>query len=86
VQTTTHDPFHSPLPHPFPCPTSDSFLISFESLIDDGSHAVLIRDSFADELALRCCCLPSPETVELAMKKDGQKNELCLTEWVKLTL
>jgi hypothetical protein len=46
---SSHEPFHSPLPRSFPCPTSvlelhrpGSFPISFKSLIDDGSHAVLI--------------------------------------------
>ena len=67
-------------------PTND-FPITFNALIDDGSHTVLIHDDFANSLGL---ChrnkLSKPEHVELTMASDGKKIVLELNEWVKLQL
>lgn len=71
------------------CSTSgpaDSLPISLDALIDNGSHAVLIRDDFVNSLALRHRKLPKPETVELAMQSGGKKVFVELTHWVKLKL
>jgi hypothetical protein len=43
--------------------TKNSFPITFDALIDHGSHAVLIREDFVDSLALHHRKLPVPETV-----------------------
>jgi hypothetical protein len=57
-----------------------------KALFDHGSYAVLINDAFANELGLRHHRLPSPNTVQLAMENGDEKNEIRMTEWVKLKL
>ena len=55
------------------------------SLIDHGSHAVLIQEDLVDTLGLRRRALPKPETVSMAMG-DGGERSYTLTEWVKIQL
>jgi hypothetical protein len=69
VSPSVLPPFHE-LHLIWHCSTSgvkNSFPITFDVLIDHGSHAVLVHEDFVDSLALRHCKLPIPETVELAM-------------------
>jgi hypothetical protein len=60
--------------------------ISFDALIDSGSHTVLIREDYVARLGLERHKLRKPETVELAMSKNGEKFRIELTEYVKLQL
>ena len=77
-------------PHLFwQCFTSgpaDSLPITLKALINNGSHAVLIRDDFVNSLALRRHKFPKLEIVELAMQSGGKKVFVELTHWVKLKL
>ena len=69
------------------CSTSgaaSSFPVTFDALIDNGSHTVLIREELVNELALRRHKLPVPEVVEFAMEGAGKKVIVQLYEWVKL--
>jgi hypothetical protein len=79
------------VPHLFwHCSTSRSdpsaFPLNFDALIDNGSHAVLIREDVATQLSLHHHKLIKPEVMELTMEGDGKKVQVVLTEWVKLKL
>jgi len=63
-----------------------SFPLTFDTLIDDGSHTVLICEELVDTLGLRHHLLPNPEEVELAMQTGKKKVIVKLTEYVKLQL
>jgi hypothetical protein len=60
--------------------------LTFNALIDNGSHTVLIRDDFVEELGLCRCCLSKPQTVHLAMDDNGKRLKIVLCEYVKLSL
>jgi hypothetical protein len=62
------------------------FPLNVHTLIDHGSHTVLIRGEFVTELGLRRRRLPHLETIELAMTSGKEKVEVVLSEWVKLKL
>src|ERR1700683_5560265 len=64
----------------------DAFPLILNTLIDNGSHTVLICDDVTMQLGLRCGNLPVPEVIKLAMEGNGKKVEVTLTEWVKLKL
>lgn len=68
--------------------SSDKELVPvFETLIDHGAHAVLIRESVVNELNLKRRKLPCPEEVEGAMTNPGDSGKTTtLTEYVKLKL
>jgi hypothetical protein len=65
---------------------SGSFPLTFDALIDHGSHTVLIREELVNTLGLRRRLLPVPEDVELAMQTSKKKVVVKLTEYVKLQL
>jgi hypothetical protein len=65
---------------------SNSGLIKFDCLVDNGSHLVLICDSLVDELALMRQKLHGPFETELAMWEGEKKVVVCLYEYVKLCL
>jgi hypothetical protein len=56
------------------------------SLIDPGSHLVLINAEFANVIAARCHKLCVPEVIDLALLKDKEPNQpkIELHEWIKL--
>jgi len=69
------------------CSTSgaaSSFPVTFDALIDNGLHTVLICKEFVNELALRCRKLLVPEVIKMAMEGAGKKVIVPLYEWVKL--
>ncbi|KAK0236507.1 hypothetical protein EDD85DRAFT_791801 [Armillaria nabsnona] len=53
------------------------------ALVDDGAHLVLIRPQLVDHLKLKCCLLPEPIEIGVAMS-DSPFPACRLTEWVKL--
>jgi len=63
-----------------------AFPISFNALIDHGSHTVLINRVFAMSLGLKFRKLPEPMPVEMAMPGEGGKVTIILAEYVKLQL
>ncbi|GBE82211.1 hypothetical protein SCP_0405940 [Sparassis crispa] len=63
-----------------------SLPVTYNALIDDGSHTVLIRDDYVDHLQLHHRRLPIPEHIELAMEGNGQKIIIKLSEWVHLSV
>ncbi|KIM88503.1 hypothetical protein PILCRDRAFT_2731 [Piloderma croceum F 1598] len=65
---------------------ADDFPIMFKALIDHGSHTVLISDKFAASLSLKHRKLLELMPMELAMPKEGTKQIVFLSEWVKLKL
>jgi hypothetical protein len=65
---------------------SNSGLVLFDCLIDNGSHLVLIRDSLVNELALPRRKLHKPFETELAMREGEKKVVVHLYEYVKLRL
>lgn len=65
------------------CPNCDTPL-RVKTLIDHGSHLVLIRPELVDRLGLRHHSLPKPETVSTALESEGGRTSTVLTEWVKL--
>ena len=64
----------------------DNFPITFDALLDHGSHTVLISDAFAMSLSLKRRKLHEPMLVEMAMPGEGRKVVVKLFEWVKLKL
>jgi len=64
--------------------------LHIKSLIDCGSHIVLIHPNLVDHLGLHCHLLKKPLEVSLAMSHDEGEgfekscNLLSLKEWVKL--
>jgi hypothetical protein len=65
---------------------TNEFPMMFDALIDHGSSAALISEEYVIKLGLRCKRLREPYIAELAMKNDGQKNEVKFTEYVKVQL
>src|SRR5882762_4244482 len=65
---------------------SNSGLVEFDCLVDNGSHLVLIRDTLVDELALKRRKLHIPFETELAMREGEKKVVVRLYEYVKLRL
>jgi hypothetical protein len=65
---------------------AESFPLTFNALIDDSSHTVLIREELVNTLSLRRRLLPKPENVELVMQAGKEKVVVELTEYVKLQL
>jgi hypothetical protein len=65
---------------------SDNQPSSFDCLIDDGSHLVLIQKSLAKDLSLRQLKLPQPIETEVAMQDGKNKSVLKLYDYVKLRL
>ena len=59
---------------------ADNFLVTFQALIDHGSHAVLIDDKFSTFLSLKHHKLVEPMPVELAMPEEGIKRIIFLSE------
>jgi len=60
--------------------------VTFEALIDPGSHLVLISEPFAELLKLKCRKLLELLPVRMVIPRKGQKVKIELTEWVKLRL
>jgi hypothetical protein len=58
----------------------------FECLLNNGSHLVLIRDSLAGKLSLRCHKLPILIEAELAMREGYRKVVVKMYDYVKLHL
>jgi hypothetical protein len=56
------------------------------TLLDHGSHLVLIRENFAASLGLCRRRLHMPEKIELAMSPNSKKEIMELHEWVPLRL
>jgi hypothetical protein len=65
---------------------SESFPLTFNALIDNGSHTVLIHEELVNTLCLHHCLLPELENVELVMQTGKKKIIVKLTEYVKLQL
>ena len=65
---------------------ANSFPISLNALIDDGSHTVLIREDLVLTLGLVRRKLRVPEHVELAMKENKKKSSFVLHDYVKIRL
>jgi hypothetical protein len=88
LSTTPTAPLH--VPHLYcHCLTgsgSQEFPVSFNALIDHGSSSVLIHNSHADFLGLRCKHLRIPFSAKLAMENNGQKVKILFSEYVKLQL
>jgi len=87
VSTTLAVPFSLPHLH-WTCalddPTSVDRLV-LTGLIDNGSHAVLIRPDLVERLALRIRKLPSPMEVDVAISASTNKRcPTTFTHWVKL--
>jgi hypothetical protein len=66
--------------------STNSFPVTINALIDDGSHTVLISESLTKSLGLKRRKLHEPMYVEMAMPEDGSKCVVQLNEWVKLSL
>ena len=64
----------------------DSFPITFDCLIDPGSHLVIIRENLVNELSLKRRKLQEPIIAELATQNDGPKSFQKFHEYVKLKL
>jgi hypothetical protein len=63
----------------------DALLLMVESLIDNGSQPVLIESALTTSLGLKCRKLYKPHKIRLAMMAEGGgREEIALTEWVKL--
>ena len=76
------------VPHMFwraSCSPINNLPITFECLLDIGSHLVIIREDLVDELKLHRRKLRVPIFTETAMH-NGQKNMIELDEFVKLQL
>jgi hypothetical protein len=65
---------------------TNSFPITVNALIDDGSHTVLISEYLTKSLGLKQHKLYEPMYVEMVMPEDGSKHVVQLNEWVKLSL
>ena len=63
----------------------DDFPLTFDCLLDVGSHLVIIRKDLVDKLKLRCKRLRKPIFTKTAMH-DGQKNVIAFDEFVNLQL
>jgi hypothetical protein len=63
-----------------------TFPVTFEALIDHGSHTVLISRDLISKLGLRIRKLHKLMVVEMAIPNESVKQRICLTEWVKLSL
>ena len=64
------------VPHLFWCALAlppDSFPMTFDCLIDPGSHLVIIWENLVNELSLKCWKLQEPIIVELATQNNGPK-------------
>lgn len=81
LQTVPHLYWHCSIAGP-----ANSFPVTFNALIDHGSHTVLICDSFAQSLGLKRHKLHTPMAVEMAIPGDGAKRVIKLIEWVKLCM
>ena len=57
--------------------------VKVSTLIDNGSHSVLISPDLVDCLELTHCPLPVPKEVELAMV-GGVKETFAFVDWVPL--
>ena len=81
-------PLH--IPHLYwHCLTSSNnseFPVIMQVLIDHGSDAVLISESYAELLRLHRKRLLEPYSAELTMEKNGQKVEIQFSEYMKLQL
>ena len=51
----------------------NSFPMTFDCLIDPGSHLVIIRENLVNELSLKCWKLQEPIIAELATQNNGPK-------------
>ena len=60
--------------------------LTFRTLIDHGSSAVLISEEYIAKLGLRRRCLIEPYAVELAVEKNGQKVDIEFSDYVKVQL
>jgi hypothetical protein len=60
--------------------------ITFDALLDHGSHAVLISEQFAQTLELKRRNLHNPLTVQMAFPEETTKRIVTLSEYVKLKL
>ena len=60
--------------------------ISFDCLLDNGSHLVLIHTSLVKQLDLHLQKLPSPIEIKLTMQNKKEKVSVILTEYVHLFL
>ena len=67
------------------CSTIDDFLLTFNCLLNIGSHLVIIHEDLVDKLKLCCKRLWKPIFTETAMH-NGQKNIIELDEVGKLQL
>src|ERR1700683_829323 len=64
----------------------DKFPLTFRTLIDHGSSAVLISEKYVVKLGLRQRCLLEPYAVELTVEKNRQKVDIEFSEYVKIQL
>ena len=64
----------------------ESLPYSFDCLLDNGSHIVLIRDSLVNELGLRKKRLKTPIETDVAMNVSENEKSVTLHEFVKLSL
>ena len=64
----------------------ESLPLSFDCLIDDGSHLVLIHKSLVKQLQIHCCKLHFPIETRLAMKEHDKKITVTLHKYVHLSL
>lgn len=64
----------------------DDFPVTFDALLDHGSHTVLISDNFAASLKLKRRKLHEPMSVEMAIPGNDKKIIVKLFDWVKLRL
>jgi hypothetical protein len=65
---------------------ANSFPVTINALIDNGSHTVLISEYLTKSLGLERRKLHEPMYVEMVMPEDGSKCVIQLNEWVKLSL
>jgi hypothetical protein len=87
ISTVPDIPFS--LPHmQWPCALDDPGSIDclvLTGLIDNGSHAVLIRPNIVKHLSLCIYELPSPMEVDVAISPSlKERNSTIFTNWVKL--
>ena len=64
----------------------NSLPVSFDCLLDNGSHLVLIRESLVTELGLRRKKLKTPIKTDLAMHLNEKDNSVTFHDFVKLSL
>jgi hypothetical protein len=65
---------------------TNEFPLTFRTLIDHGSSAVLISEEYIMKLELRRRHLIEPYAVELAVEKNGQKVDIEFSNYIKVQL